>query len=280
MTSRRTIDTEALAAALAERAREDAAGTGVAASGGPAPGGPAPAAEPDPEELLDYLAGRLPPEQMERVERRLVSDPAAAGALLDLADLEAAGREAGARAEGGDGAPAEPPPADLAVEAGWRELRGRLPAEDAPKRRPIPRAPWLAAAAMAVVALGLGWRVSDLDRELNRPVALAASLQLQAGARSAAAAEEIALPADGWLELAIEPAELCDEPYRAVIEGPGAGDRHTVEALRWTEPGLVRIALRAGPGRYRVTLAGCGAAPQEHAFRVVRVSGGGEDGGG
>nr|MDP9122821.1 hypothetical protein [Acidobacteriota bacterium] len=59
-------DSAALVAALAERSR-----------------GGAPSAAPEPEELLDYLAGRLSPEDEERIGRQLAADPEAARALLD-----------------------------------------------------------------------------------------------------------------------------------------------------------------------------------------------------
>src|SRR3954449_10673258 len=96
--TRPPTDREALIAALAEEARSGVTG------------------EPEPEELLEFLAGRLPPEDERRVERQLAASPEAARALLDLQDLEAAGAAAGTQ------------PTDLAVRAGWRDLQGRLPA--------------------------------------------------------------------------------------------------------------------------------------------------------
>src|SRR5215216_3938761 len=97
-----STDRDALIAALAEQAQSDAPD---------APGMP----EPEPEELLDYLAGRLAPEDEQRIARRLVADPAAARSLLDLAEIQAAGATAGER------------PAELAVLASWRDIRDRLP---------------------------------------------------------------------------------------------------------------------------------------------------------
>ena len=282
MSDRPIIDVEALAAALAERAREDApaaGGAARAAGGGPAP---APAADPGPEEQLDYLSGRLDPERTRKVERRLVADPAAARALLDLAELEAAGREAAAA--GGDrGAAEDRPPADLAVEAGWREFKGRLAAEPVPVRRSASRTPWLLAAALGVLALGLGVRVATLQQELGRPAALA-SFELHAGTRAGGAGpQELALPAGSWLELVVVPAEPCDgAPYRAVIEGPGAGDRHRIDDPPVSELGLIELVWRAEPGSYRLTLSGCEPRRelQRHEFRVVRPPPAGGEGGG
>src|SRR4051794_23131156 len=107
--TRPPTDREALIAALAEEARSGAAG------------------EPEPEELLEFLAGRLPPEDERRVERQLAASPEAARALLDLQDLEAAGAAAGTQ------------PTELAVRAGWRDLQGRLPAASS-WRHPFPPA--------------------------------------------------------------------------------------------------------------------------------------------
>ncbi|HYN20705.1 MAG TPA: hypothetical protein VE078_07085, partial [Thermoanaerobaculia bacterium] len=93
--SRAQTDAAALIAALAEEARQ----------------GAGEAREPEPEELLDYLAGRLSAEEEESMARQLVASPAAARALLDLADLEAAEAAAGSQ------------PAELAAHAGWRDLQ-------------------------------------------------------------------------------------------------------------------------------------------------------------
>src|SRR3954465_13370454 len=101
-------DAEALIAALAEQARSAAGET----------------LDPEPEELLDYLAGALTPEDEERLGRQLAASPEATRALLDLAELEAAGAAAG---EG---------PADLAARAGWRALETRLPTAPPQSRRP------------------------------------------------------------------------------------------------------------------------------------------------
>src|SRR3954451_4944549 len=95
--TRPPTDREALIAALAEEARNGAAG------------------EPEPEELLEFLAGRLSPEDEGRVERQLAASPEAARALLDLQDLEADGDAAGTQAT------------DLAVRGGGGDLQGRLP---------------------------------------------------------------------------------------------------------------------------------------------------------
>lgn len=257
MTGRPNPDAEALRAALAEHARDNA---------------PAPAPEPDPEELLDYLAGRLGPEDARRIERRAVADPETARALLDLAEFEAAERAADEAAEGAEGAEgmgAAAPAADLAVHAGWRDLRNRLGAERPPARRTRP-APWLVAAALGVLAVGLGHRASRLEEQLGRPVAVAASLDLHSGGRSAAPPAEVAVAEGAWLELAIDPPERCDR-YDAALEGPGAGERLAVGDLRWSAPGLVKLALPAAPGDYRLVLSGCEPRREldEYRFRVT-----------
>src|SRR5436305_8006087 len=181
-------DPEALIAALAEQARS-------AAGEGP---------DPEPEELLDYLAGRLAPKEAERVGRQLAASPETARALLDLAELEAAGAAAG---EG---------PADLAVRAGWRDFESRLPtAAPLPRRPPV----WLStlAASLLVTTLGLGSWAWRLQGELHRPIANVRSLELT-DSRSASE-PVISLPSGAPLRLVLAPVERCPG-YTAEIAGP------------------------------------------------------------
>ncbi len=272
-------DPEALIAALAEDARRRAAEAGAGSPRQPGAAEPEAAEaaanrwpEPDPEQLLDYLEGRLPAEEAARLERRLVADPAAARSLADLAALA------------GAAPPAAEAPADLAMRAGWRDFEKRLGGE---RRRGAGRGPWLPAfaAAATLAAALLGYRVVTLQQTLSRPIGIAATLSL-GETRSAAAEEPLELAPGEAAQLAIEAERRCDA-YRVEIEGPGAGDRLAVEeGLGWTDPGLVRVLWRAEPGEYRLVLSGSGCEGgeplrQEHAFRVVRprpAGGGGGDG--
>jgi hypothetical protein len=238
-------DREALIAALAEQARSDV------------PAGP----DPEPEELLDYLAGRLAPEDEQRVARLLVASPDAARSLLDLADLEEAGATAGER------------PAELATRAGWRDLQTQL--SEAAPRPPRPPA-WLSAvaASLLVANLGLGSWVWRLEGKLDRPVANLRSLELPSGSR-ASSEKVVELPQGAPLRLVLAPAERCPS-YAAELEGPRPGDRQPIEGLERDEGGLVTLLLPGDPGLYRLRLAGCEPrrALEEHRFRIVRAHGG------
>jgi hypothetical protein len=278
-------DPEALIAALAEDARRRAAEAGAGPHRQPGaaepdddeldaaePGaGAARWPEPDPEQLLEYLEGRLPAEEAARLERRLVADPAAARALADLADLA------------GAAPPAAEAPADLTVRAGWRDFEKRL---DGARRRRGGRSPWLPAlaAAASLAATLLGYRVVALQQMLSQPVGIAATLTL-GETRSAAEEETLELAPGEAAQLAIETERRCDA-YRVEIEGPGAGDRQAVEeGLGWTAPGLVRVLWRAELGEYRLVLSGSGCeggepVRREHVFRVVRPQPAGGEGGG
>jgi hypothetical protein len=237
-----STDREALIAALAEEAR----------SGAPE------APEPEPEELLDYLAGRSAPEDEQRIARQLTADPAAARALLDLAGLEDAGATAGER------------PADLAVLAGWRDFRNRLP-------KPAPRPPvWLPAiaASLLMATMGLGSRVWWLQGELARPVANLLSLQLISGGR-AGTDPALQVPPGKPLRLVLAPAELCPG-YTAEVTEPG-GERQTIEGLMRDEGGRVTFLLpRTEPGLYTLRLTGCEPRREleEQRFRITRSDGG------
>ncbi|HEX7182282.1 MAG TPA: hypothetical protein VF756_10590 [Thermoanaerobaculia bacterium] len=243
--TRPPTDPEALIAALAEQARSDA-------GGGP---------EPEPEELLDYLAGRLSPEEEQRIGRQLAADPDAARALLDLAEFEAAGDTAAGER-----------PADLAVIAGWRDLKERLPAA-APRSRHPPA--WLSAiaASLLVATVGLGTWVWRLQGELDRPVANLASLDLVSGSR-AGNEPVIELPPGAPLRLVLAPAERCPG-YTAEVEGPRPGDRQTIERLERDDQGRLNVLLRLEPGSYGLRLFGCEPRRtlEEHRFRIMADGG-------
>lgn len=239
-------DREALAALLAEQARSDAS--------------PA-AAEPEPEELLDYLAGRLPPAEAQRIERLLVANPEAARALLDLAELEAAGTAA------------EDRPAELAALAGWRDLQSRLPgARSSPRRLP----PWLStiAASFLLVAVGgLGWKVRSQERELSRPIVNPVNAELHAKTRASLGKSYELAPGAPFRVVLVLGAERCPL-YTAELKVPGAGGAQTIEGLRRDEQGRIALTWPRGlePGSYDLRLLGCEPRRelQENRFRIVR----------
>lgn len=235
---------------------------------------------PDAAELLAYLDGSLPPAEEARVAQRLVDDPEAARALLDLTELDAAARQP---------APAAP---DLEARSAWRALRGRLGdaggeappgeargtgprhAESRPAgwwRRP---APWAAtAAALLLVSAGLGAWVAELRGARREPVANLASLELSAMVRSGGE-PSVELAAGQPLMLVVEPSERC-AGYEAALRGPG-GRTRTVSGLRRDEGGRLTLLLPAEPGAYELGLYGC-EPPRllgKHRFRVVGAGGG------
>lgn len=241
-----STDRDALTAALAEQARSDA------------PEMP----EPEPDELLDYLAGRLAPEDEQRIARQLVADPAAARALLDLAEIQAAGATAGER------------PAELVVLAGWREIRdglqGRLSGAP-PRFHRLSKLLPAIAASLLMATVGLGSWVWRLQGELRHPVANLRSLELASGSR-AGNDPVVELPLGAPLRLVLDPAERCPG-YAVGLEGPRPGDRQTIEGLERSEGGQVSVLLRrVEPGSYRLLLTGCEPRREleEHRFRIAR----------
>jgi hypothetical protein len=235
-------DREALIAALAE-----AAGAGADD-----------ARQPEPEELLDFLAGRLDPEEEARVSRRLVASPDASRALLDLADLEAAGAAAG---EG---------PRELGTVAAWRDFERRLPGA-----APRPRRLWtlLPSVAAALLVATLGLSVLRYQGELSRPVANLRSLELfvsRAGTKPS-----IALKPGAPLRLVIAPLAPRCPVYRADVERLGGGDRWSVEDLRADERGNLSLFLRrVEPGTYSLRLSGCEPQRAAGTYRFQVTDGG------
>lgn len=262
-------DREALAAVLEERARERAG------------------ADPEAEELLNYLEGRLSPEAEQEIQRRLVASPSASRKLLDLADLMAAGEEAEARAS----AEAEgEAPADLALHAAWRDLQGRLPGgaaaataegrREARTSRPggLSRGLVALAASLFVAVLALGvwvWRLEQggVPREgpVEGPVmASVETLELFEAVRSDRV-PTVELGPDGWLQLYLRPPEDCPS-YTAELAGAGPDGTHTERDLTRDELGLVNLLVRGEPGRYSLRILGCEPERElsTYGFEIVR----------
>lgn len=250
-------DSEILAEILGERARRDAEAEGADLD---------PATAPEPEELLDLLEDRLPPQEARRLERRVLADPEAAQALLDLAEL------AEAEASAGAGRPPE-----VATHAGWRDFQSRLEEKE---RKPRRTPPWLmaVAAALLVAAVGLSaWVWTFRDDPAPTLVANLPTLELAADVRG----EETVVPLAPRepLRLVLAPAERCPT-YRASVQwtGPaGATWTRPVEGLVRDRLGRVTLLLSGEPGAYTLALSGCDP-PRElesHRFRIVPESDGG-----
>jgi hypothetical protein len=218
----REREREALSAALAAEARS----TGTDG--------------PEPEKLLDFLAGRLDPEEEERLSRYLMTHPEANRALVDLETAGAeAGKQSGKR------------PAGLAAVAGWRDLERRLHNESSRRFQTLLPA---FAAALLVVTAGLSAWVWQLRGELSRPVANLRSLQLSEVRAGTQPAAEIAPGVP--LRLVIRPVVRCSG-YEAVLEGPRPGDRLAISKLAPDEMGLLTPLLYPEPGSYDLRLYGC-----------------------
>lgn len=245
-------DVEALTDVLAERARKSAG------------------KEPEAEELLDYLEGRLSPEAEREMQRRLVASPEATRKLLDLADLTEAGAAAEARLGDERGAA----PADLAVHAGWRDLRTRLPDhQGAPSRAGRPHR-WLVAlaATLFVAVVGLGSRVWQLEQgggpDAGLQMAHVETLVLSDEAlRSGEPAIQELDPGEPLLLLIPYP-ERCPS-YSAELAGPAPGDPITVRAQRGEGGDVKVVVLRAEPGSYTLRLFGCERELSTYGFEIV-----------
>jgi hypothetical protein len=229
-------DREALIAALAADA-EEARSTGTDG--------------PEPEKLLDFLAGRLDPKEEERLSRYLMANPEASRALLDLEDLEAAGAQAGDR------------PAELATVAAWRDFERRLPAPPSRFQRFQKLLPSIAA-ALLVATIGLSAWIWQIRGERNRPVANLQSLTL---AETRAGTERtVSLAPGAPLLLVIHPTPRCPH-YEGVLEGPKPGDRHTLQELKRNERGNLTPMLYPEPGSYNLRLYGCDPRQEAGTYR-------------
>lgn len=250
-------DDEALAEVLAERAREHA---------GPERG------DPEPEELLDYLEGRLSPEAEAAMGRRLLASPSATRDLLDLAEFAEAGAELVRAGTGEDDAE---PPADLGARAGWRDLRRRLGEEpEAASGRRAPRT----VTALAALAAGLFVAVVGLSVQLWRSgpddaLANVRTLELQQGLRSDRVPAVEAAPGE-YFRGVLFPPEACPV-YRAEIAGPGGAEVTRLDGLRRDELDQLSFLFRGEPGRYTLRLFGCEPEREvsSYGFEIARSGG-------
>jgi hypothetical protein len=216
--------------------------------------------DPSADELADYLAGALPPEEEERIQEHLALCPECASLVVDLAALLQP--------------PAEAPPA-AALPAGereqaWERLAWRLRtaggSATAPSRRWRGRP--LALAASLILGIGLGVLGGRLIRPADRPRADVALLELApegAGAqRSTETARRFRLPARaGRVALLLDLGDLRRFPrYEVDLVAPdGRVAWRERDALR-AEDGTFLLELPATAvatsGRYRIRLRGAG----------------------
>lgn len=242
---------------------------------------------PEPEELLEYLKGRLSPEREDELQERIAADPEASRRLLDLQALLQAGDYADGRGA-----------ADLAAAAGWRELQGRLARGSLPGGQEVPLAarppavtpgspapgpaaasaarslwaqPWLQGLAAALLITALGLAIL-LPRQAKAPFAVAnlQTLELRTEERSAEAVQEVTVAAGEPVRLVLSPEEVCPA-YRLVIEGPGSPP--PVEGLVRQPGGWLDALLPLPAGAYTAILH-CSEPERElerHRFRILEA---------
>ncbi len=242
---------------------------------------------PTPEELLAYRDGSLAPAERERLEARIAVYPDAARALADLAafpDIEPA--------------PGVPDISEEEVAARWQTFRQRLaelpppqpaapaePRETAPGVVPLrPPAPsgsgktgpvhagppwWLAAAASAALAAGLGGFLAGRATHDPIPasainVAIAELRPIEEGG-DRAASSAVDLPEsseDLVLILGLDdPGTFAN--YEAVIVDAQDVQVWSREGLHPTPLGTFHLSFRRsalGPGQYRINLFGLNGA--------------------
>lgn len=211
------------------------------------------------DELLDYHAGRLDPEAQDRVQDHLVACRQCTALLLDLEPLT----RPDTREPGGT--------RDLALVAAWRELVGRLRAEELPTLR-LPRFVYPLAASLLLAVVGLGSWVGVLHRkndELRRGAASEANIPLYQPEPQTRAA-----PIEGSGAEAVAPnvIELGPKTPRFVLVFTPSPEyeEYEVEASRsgrWQV--LVRgLTLQEADGILTLALSREALPPGDHALRL------------
>lgn len=237
---------------------------------------------PTPEELLAYRDGRLDPAERERLEARIAVYPDAARTLADLAafpDIEPA--------------PGVPDITPEEVAARWQSFRQRLaelpapqPAAPEEKReapvvplrpepRPTPGIPpwWLAAAASAALAAGLGsgYLAGRASRDplpvsaINVAIAELRPLE-EGGIRAEPSAVDLPETAEGLvLILGLDDTDRFAE-YEAEILDEQGTQVWSRDGLQPTPLGTFHLSFPRtllGPGQYRINLFGLDPAGQK-----------------
>lgn len=242
---------------------------------------------PTPEELLAYRDGRLDTAARESIEARIAIHPDAARALADLAAFP--------EVEPG---PETPELSDDDIAARWQSFRPQLealprsapapaprvaPVTEVARRQPLPwRFPAAAAAVLLLAAgLGLGYlagRASvpkpELRPALNPTIAELAPVG-EDEVRAAPDPVEM-LPGSEELVLVLAlPAAPVSSAYAAEILNPEGRNLWSGEGLHPTPLGTVQLSFprdALAPGSYRIQLFGLEASGRREVGRYeVRV---------
>lgn len=246
---------------------------------------------PTPEELLAYRDGRLDPAERERLEARIAVHPDAARALADLAAFPEI-----------EPAPGVPDVSAEEVAARWQSFRQKLADLPAPQpaapeaRREAPVVPlhperreprripawWLAAAASAALAVGLG--NGFLAGRASRDSAPVSAINVaiselrpieEGGDRAAASAVDLPKDAEELvLVLGLDDAgELA--AYEAEIRDAQGARVWSRKGLQPTPLGTFQLSFRRGvlkPGQYRIDLFGREEGEGRERRRLARYA--------
>lgn len=227
---------------------------------------------PEPEELIDYVEGRLSPARREEIEEAAALDPELARELAELAvfpDVEPTADMAA--------------PSEAEVTASWQRFRPRLeelrrrgavappraaPPESLPPRRPTAR--WtLAHAATLFFFLTTAALLVAVVRGSSRPPQPLANVAVaelspvgEEVRRAAGGGERIALPRKTErLVLVLSLTDAGEHPaYRLTLRTAAGEPLWSTDELRRFDDGTFRLLLPrrlvAGGGRYLVEVEG------------------------
>lgn len=218
---------------------------------------------PAPEDLLDYHAGDLPPEERERIQNHLALCPGCVRVVLDLQsfpDVEPV-REEDRLTED-----------ELAAE--WRRFETRIRAPRMPRWAPSPL-PLALAAALLIAVVGLSLWVARLRNEVSGLSAPRADVYIadlvphgETVERAEGREEAVRVPA--WADhvlLLLNLADPSSHPeYRVEIEKADGTEVWSRDGVHRSEDGTfaLEVPRRLLPaGIYRIRLSGLRGGAEE-----------------
>jgi hypothetical protein len=216
---------------------------------------------PGPEQLLDYLQGKMSEEPEAGIQDHLIMCRSCTEHLLELESISNPQR------------PANRETPDFELAAAWRQLRAKI-AAGALGQLARPRFLQAVAAVLLLATVGMAGWVAQLSRFVPEPQLNPSILYLGESTRGESIPSIELAAGDEWLLLIVTPAKLMPA-YEVEVRSDGGDQVWKGAGLHRSDHGTVRLGLPAillPAGEYQVDLHGLDSGQRQalgtHAFRI------------